>query len=137
MLCALIYSLLVNDVLTINKTQMEVFEYQSMDLFIKKSIPFLKENAPEFTKDKLDEELEVFIRKVIQFAESHNIKKETNVQRIMLFKIEHNFKYHFSDELEYTLSGTSFGESYRLDKFEKLLISKKKQRAVITLNADI
>lgn len=121
--------------LTINTAQMEVFEYQSMGLFIKKSIPFLKENAPKFTKEKSDDELEKLIIKAIQFAESHNIKKEINVRRIMLLKIEHDFSYKLTDNLKFGLSGTSFGEDYRLDKFENLLISKN-QRTVITLDND-
>ena len=122
--------------LTINTAQMEVFEYQSMSLFIKKSIPFLKENAPEFTKEKSDDELEKFIIKAIQFAESHNIKKEMNVRRIMLLKIEHDFSYNLADKLKHTLSGTSFGESYRLSKFEQLLTSKN-QRELITSDTEI
>ena len=120
----------------INAEQMEVFEYQSMDLFIKKSIPFLKENAPEFTNEKSDDELEKFIIKTIQFAESHNIKRKVNVQRVMLLKIEHDFSYNLYCELKYALSGTSFGEGYRIDKF-KILLASKNQRAVITLDAEI
>lgn len=115
---------------------MEVFEYQSMSLFIKKSIPFLKENAPEFTKEKTDDELEKFIIKAIQFAESHSIKKEINVQRIMLLKIENGFSYKLSGELKYALSGTSFSEDYRLDKFEKSFVVKSK-RTLIDLNSDL
>ena len=121
--------------LTINTAQMEVFEYQSMSLFIKKSIPFLKENAPEFTKEKSDDELEKFIIKAIQFAESHNIKKEMNVRRIMLLKIEHDFSYKLSDNLKFGLSGTSFSEDYRLDKFETLFTSNN-QRTLIILDHD-
>jgi len=116
--------------LKINKQQLDVFKSKSKNKFIKISVLFLRKYTNEFVNNKKYSELEAFILEIIDFSKKHRIEKEINIQRLMLFKINHGFNYKLNSEFRYALSGTSFSESYRMMKFEEALQNKSKRESI-------
>lgn len=92
--------------------------------FVDKCKTFLKDNFPNWCSEHSNEEIEIFIRKMLTFGHEHAINKEINLQRLMYLKIRFNYKIPLDDDIEVILKDDEVGESRRLKKLHQLMDQK-------------
>jgi len=68
---------------------MEAFQEIEREKFIVKSLHFLEKNFPEWCADKDENERREFINFSIDFGEKYDIRKEINLQKMMVFDIQY------------------------------------------------
>lgn len=111
--------------LVIKDVQMEAFRQIEVEKFVQKSVVFLRQNFADWCADKEQEEIEVFIHKIIAFGEQYEIRKQLNLQKLMHFKITYEFDIPLVEHLEEILTPVDTNESYRVKCFYKSLLNKE------------
>ncbi|RLD61573.1 MAG: hypothetical protein DRJ05_02355 [Bacteroidetes bacterium] len=108
----------------ISKKQSDLFREQSMEKFYAKCRSFLIQNFPDFTKPLDDKSLNEFITKIISFGSKYDIKKEINIQKLMVIQIKYDFLKHYElpEDLNYILEYPDREEDKKVNYFHQQII---------------
>lgn len=104
---------------------MEAFRKIELEKFVQKSVIFLRENFTDWSADKEQKGIEVFIYEIFEFSEQYEIRKQLNLQKLMYLKIEFGFEMPLVKEFEDILGEVEQNESYRVKCFNKILLNKE------------
>jgi len=105
----------------LKKKQLEVFKEIERKKFVEKSLGFLKYNFPEWVTEKEDDELKVFINKIIDLGEEYHLLKEIHAQKLMFLKISYDFKIPLTDKHHEILKPQMITAEKRIKNFFKAL----------------
>ena len=122
--------------ITISPEQDKLLSGKVIQNFAKRTISFLRDSATQWSINKNDDELTIFIDSMITFAHSIFIFDENNIQQLILFKIEFNYAIPLSDYNQMLLGRQYFDELYRINQFHRTLTSNN-NLIRITLDSDL
>jgi hypothetical protein len=111
--------------LIIRKEQMEAMAEAMRFRFVTRSIVFLENNAPAWCQDKDAAERKQFADDMVKFAQANKVLSEVNIQRLMVWKIEHRFPIPLTEYMESTLNNESMSEEQRLERFLQAITTDK------------
>lgn len=122
--------------ITISPEQDKLLSGKVIQNFAKRTISFLRDSATQWSINKNDDELTIFIDSMITFAHSIFIFDENNIQQLILYKIEFNYAIPLSDYNQMLLGRQYFDELYRINQFHRTLTSNN-NLIRITLDSDL
>ena len=103
--------------LVITARQMELFSHQMTEVFVAKTIVFLRKNFAAWTANKDDAALGEYIRKMMALGKKHAVTKQINLQKLMHYHIVYGFEIPLSKELEHVLNDHQHNENMRVTNF--------------------
>lgn len=110
---------------------MKVFRTHLINLFIQDAIKLIKEKKPEFSQKKSDEDINKFVQGIIDLSQTHQIAKKTNIVKLMLFSIRHNWGRGLPDHIRSIVKETDFSEDYRIEKLKQQLTSDERRIKIV------
>jgi len=102
----------------VRKEQFQSFKTNEIQKFIMKSIDWIKHNEPGWYIDYISQnDIQVFIQEMINFANENNIHQEASIQRLIIFKIRYAYEIPLQKDLKDILTSANLDESKRVDNF--------------------
>lgn len=105
----------------IKNIQIEAFKQIEIQKFVKKSVEFLKENFADWCEEKEDQEVEIFINEIIDFAKEYQITNQILLQKLMYLKITYDFEIPLVEHLHNHLLPLEANEKFRVKNFYQSL----------------
>ena len=106
-----------------------------MDTFVTKSQAFLRENEPHWCEGKDDETLRAFVNETAALARARDIRKEINIQRLLIHRVRGELDAPPADLHHIRLSEDGVPENERIERYRKTLHGNGFVR--ITLDTDL
>jgi len=104
--------------------------------FIVKTLGVIEKDFPVWYNEKTEEERWHFIKYMIDFAKMNHIITESNIQKLIYWKIEYDYTIPLSKFRESKLNRENFDEQYRMDQFFENITSGNELKK-ITLDSNI
>lgn len=110
--------------MVLRKEQLAHFGQLTRKRFIQKTLKFLRDNFPEWSKDKSEEVLVTYTHDAIAFGEHYGVKRQVNVQKLMALDIGHGL---FALEQPEVIAVLEADDLHQDRKIEELFIALNAQ----------
>ena len=122
--------------LRITRQQRETYAELKRRRLAAKSRWFLEEVAPNWCSDKTDDRKQNFVERIIALAYLCNVFEESNIRKLLLLKIEHDFMLPLSDYRRRILGRAHLDETTRVHQFIET-VEARRELETITLDTDL
>ena len=121
--------------LILRKEQMDAMANAMQKNFLFRSLSVLERKSEIWSRDRTDDEKRKFVEDMVEFAHGNEIFKEMNIQKLMVWKLEHDYAIPLTAYLSFILNRPAFYEEYRLEQFLRA-ITMNHECTVITLDGE-
>jgi len=101
----------------IKRPQIEQFNTYMVDVFMNKTVAYIKDNFSDWVGEKEDAELKNYIDSMVNLGKKYKIHKEISIQKLIRYHMLYQFAVPLHKKLEGCLTRYQLSENRRIELF--------------------
>jgi hypothetical protein len=120
--------------ITIREEQMHEVHQRIVDEFEAECTEFIQSESPDWYARRPKAQVDSFVKSMIDFATSCNIRRGRNIQRLIFHEVYFEFMRNLSSFERYRLERSTLDEDYRVSQFiNSLRTNQRKELELLSI----